>query len=97
MFIERLIHNTKSNAAKYDFDKKYYKLPCYMLRDIEAQAYGYYSSYVSNLANYEKGRYESISNGLKFKKGSLEKQPAMLCQHFIRIICIWKKRTIKLN
>ena len=68
MFIERLIHNTKSNAAKYDFDKKYYKLPCYMLRDIEAQAYGYYSSYVSNLANYEKGRYESISNGLKFKK-----------------------------
>ena len=22
MFIERLIHNTKSNVAKYDFDKK---------------------------------------------------------------------------
>ena len=40
MFIERLIHNTKSNVAKYDFDKKYYKLPSYMLRDIEAQAYG---------------------------------------------------------
>ena len=28
MFIERLIHNTKSNVAKYDFDKIYYKLPC---------------------------------------------------------------------
>ena len=30
MYLERLIHNTKNNIAKYDFDSKYYKLPCYL-------------------------------------------------------------------
>jgi len=68
MYIEHLIHNTKNNAAVYDFDQRYYKMPCYMLRDIEARAIGHYSSYASNLENYQKERYESISNGLKFQK-----------------------------
>ena len=34
MYLERLIHNTKNNIAKYDFDSKYYKLPCYLLRNM---------------------------------------------------------------
>ena len=47
MYLERLIHNTKNNVAKYDFDNLYYKLPCYLLRDIEAKAIGHISSYIS--------------------------------------------------
>ena len=49
MYLERLIHNTKNNIAKYDFDSKYYKLPCYLLRDIEAKAIGHISSYFSTI------------------------------------------------
>lgn len=68
MYLEHLIHNTKNNKAKYDFDKMFYKMPCYMLRDIESRAIGHYSSYISNLTNYKKERYESMSSGLKYKK-----------------------------
>ena len=40
-YLEHLIHNTKNNIAKYDFDSRYYKLPCYLLRDIESKAIGH--------------------------------------------------------
>lgn len=68
MYLEHLIHNTKNNIAKYDFDSVYYKLPCYLLRDIESKAIGHIFSYKSNLDNYKKERYNKISNGKKFKK-----------------------------
>lgn len=69
MYIEHLIHSTKNNEAKYkEFDQMFYKLPSYMLRDIETCAVGHVSSYKSNLKNYQEERYNNISNGLKFKK-----------------------------
>lgn len=68
MYLEKLIHNTKNNVAKYDFDSNYYKLPSYLLRDIETKAIGHISSYITNLNNYENERYNSISNGKRFKK-----------------------------
>ena len=68
MYLEHLIHNTKNNIAKYDFDSMYYKLPSYLLRDIESKAIGHIFSYKSNLDNYKKERYNKISNGKKFKK-----------------------------
>ena len=68
MYLEHLIHNTKNNIAKYDFDSRYYKLPSYLLRDIESKAIGHIFSYKSNLDNYKKERYNKISNGKKFKK-----------------------------
>ena len=68
MYLEHLIHNTKNNIAKYDFDSIYYKLPSYLLRDIESKAIGHIFSYKSNLDNYKKERYNKISNGKKFKK-----------------------------
>ena len=73
MYLEHLIHNTKNNIAKYDFDSIYYKLPCYLLRDIESKAIGHIFSYKSNLDNYKKERYNKISNGKKFKK----RQPSL--------------------
>jgi hypothetical protein len=68
MYLEHLIHNTKNNIAKYDFDSMYYKLPCYLLRNIESKAIGHIVSYKSNLDNYKKERYNKISNGKRFKK-----------------------------
>ena len=68
MYLEHLIHNTKNNIAKYDFDSIYYKLPSYLLRDIESKAIGHIFSYKSNLDNYKKERYNKISNGKKYKK-----------------------------
>lgn len=31
---EHLVHNTKHNTAKYEFDKKFYKMPSYMRRTV---------------------------------------------------------------
>lgn len=31
-FAEKLVHTTKSNKAKYDFDAKFYKFPSYLRR-----------------------------------------------------------------
>ena len=52
-FIEDLIHSTKSNKAKYEFDTKFYKFPSYLRRDVIAEAFGCVSSYKSNLANWQ--------------------------------------------
>ena len=67
-YIEKLIHNTENNTAKYDFDKKFYKFPSYFRRAAIKAAIGHISSYQSNLANYEEERYQAISNGEKFTK-----------------------------
>lgn len=41
---ERLIHNTKDNAAKYsEFDTRFYKMPSYMRRNIVSTAIGHLS------------------------------------------------------
>ena len=50
---EHLIHSTKHNNAKYDFDAQFYKLPSYLRRDIVNTALGAVSSYQSNLKNWE--------------------------------------------
>lgn len=73
MYLEHLVHNTKNNIAKYDFDSKFYKLPAYLLRDIETKAIGHISSYYANLANYHNERYNAISNGKKYKKKEIQK------------------------
>ena len=52
-FAENLIHNTKDNKAKYDFDDRFYKMPSYMRRNVINSALGYLSSYHSNLENWE--------------------------------------------
>ena len=50
---ERLVHSTKLNEAKYDFDKKFYKMPSYLRRAAINTALGVVSSYRSNLSNWE--------------------------------------------
>ena len=56
MYAEKLIHNTKNNIAKYDFDSKFYKMPCYLRRDLTNTALGIVSSYKTNLKNWEKSK-----------------------------------------
>lgn len=51
--VEDLIHSTKKNEAKYDFDVKFKKFPSYLRRAVINAALGAVSSYRSNLANWE--------------------------------------------
>lgn len=50
--MEKLIHNTKDNQAKYDFDTSFYKMPTYMRRAVVSEALGIVSSYKSNYNNW---------------------------------------------
>lgn len=66
---ERLVHTTKGNKAKYDFDARFYKFPCYLRRAAIQDALGCVSSYKSNLENWNKS-----------KKG---KQPTLTLNRFV--------------
>ena len=46
---EHLVHTTKTNKAKYDFDARFYKMPSYLRRSAIQTALGCISSYRSNL------------------------------------------------
>lgn len=53
-YMETLTHATKENPApKYDFDIKFYKMPCYLRRSAINEAIGKVSSYMSNLSNWK--------------------------------------------
>ena len=69
-YVEKLIHKTKDNPNPVYplFDKKLYKLPCYYRRAAISFVLGAYSSYMSNLKNYNERRREAVSNGQKFKE-----------------------------
>lgn len=52
--IEKFTLQTKNNQnLKYDFNKKFYKMPAYLRRSAINTATGCYSSYYSNLKNWE--------------------------------------------
>ena len=51
--IENLIHSTKSNTAKYNFDSLFINFPCYFRRSVIACALGKYESWYSNHQNWE--------------------------------------------
>ena len=67
-FIENLIHTTKTNQAKYDFDIQFPNFPSYLRRAVIAQALGAYSAYISSLENY---------NSLSQEEQSKIKPPAL--------------------
>lgn len=62
---EHLVHNTKHNTAKYEFDKKFYKMPSYMRRAVIQEALGVISSYKTNYSNW-------VSSGSKGKPPVLQ-------------------------
>lgn len=52
--IEELTLLTKKKInPKYDFNKSFYKMPCYIRRSAINEATGCYSSYISNVKNWE--------------------------------------------
>ena len=52
--MEALILTTKKNPSpKYPFNSRFYKMPCYLRRAAIQEALGCYSSYNSNLKNWE--------------------------------------------
>ena len=52
--IEKWIHNTRTNHARFDFDEQFPKFPTYLRRSAIAKALGIVSSYRSNLENWER-------------------------------------------
>ena len=51
--IEKWIHSTAKNQARFDFDEQFPKFPTYLRRSAIAKALGIVSSYRSNLKNWE--------------------------------------------
>ena len=52
--IEKWIHSTAKNQARFDFDEHFPKFPTYLRRSAIAKALGIVSSYRSNLANWKR-------------------------------------------
>lgn len=52
--IEKWIHSTAKNQARFDFDEHFPKFPTYLRRSAIAKALGIVSSYRSNLSNWER-------------------------------------------
>jgi transposase, IS605 orfB family len=52
--VEKWIHSTAKNQARFAFDTQFPKLPSYLRRSAIASALGIVSSYRSNLENWEK-------------------------------------------
>ena len=67
---ERLIHSTKTNNAKYDFDSRFYKMPSYLRRAAIQDALGCVSSYFGLLKNWE-------------SKGKKGKPPKLQANRFV--------------
>lgn len=76
--VERLIHTTKKNSAKYDFDSRFVKFPSYFRRAAISFALGTVASYRSNCANWE-------TSGKKGNPPALPKRvaamPAFFCKN----------------
>ena len=76
--VERLIHTTKKNSAKYDFDFRFVKFPSYFRRAAITFALGTVASYRSNCVNWE-------ASGKKGNPPALPKRvaamPAFFCKN----------------
>ena len=76
--VERLIHTTKKNSAKYDFDFRFVKFPSYFRRAAISFALGTVASYRSNCVNWE-------ASGKKGNPPALPKRvaamPAFFCKN----------------
>ena len=69
---EHLVHETKKNRAKYDFDLRFPRLPSYLRRSAIQHALGSVSSYETRLGLWERGK-------LTGKKGIVYGHRASVC------------------
>lgn len=66
------IPTAKRPEVPYDFSAKFYKFPCYLRRSAIAEAFGKYSSWVSNHRNWEEnGRKGKVPGSLRRVSASL--------------------------
>lgn len=79
-FIENLIHATSENPnPKYiEFDKKFYKMPCYLRRSIISEAIGIVNSYLSLCDRYIEDKTKALQDGKKFH----HKPPRLSYDHY---------------
>lgn len=77
MYVEKLIHSTAKNQARYNFDEEFPKFPSYLRRAVLIRALGIVSSYRSNLANWEEKKVELEEKGEK-----VPQRPRLGIRHF---------------
>lgn len=65
VYVEKLVHSTAKNQARYNFDEEFPKFPSYLRRAVINRALGIVSSYRSNLANWEEKKVELEAKGEK--------------------------------
>ena len=76
---EHLVHTTKKNQARFDFDLRFPKMPSYLRRSAIQFALGAVSSYRTRLAMWEKGAKDPGG------KGSISGKPVLQTRnHTIR-------------
>ena len=64
---EHLVHTTKKNVARFDFDSRYPKMPSYLRRAAIQHALGSVSSYESRMKLWEKAGEKAGGHGLYMK------------------------------
>jgi hypothetical protein len=57
-YAEHLVHSTKQNEARFDFDRHFYKMPSYLRRAAIQHALGTVSAYRTRLELWEECRRE---------------------------------------
>lgn len=70
-FAEKLVHSTKDNAAKYDFDIRFFKMPSYLRRAAIQAALGAVSSYHSNHGNWGKAGKKGAEPKLALERNAM--------------------------
>jgi len=68
--VETLVHKTGDNPSPLyrDFDRLFYKMPCYYRRSAIEFTIGQVQSYLTRLRKYNQEKYEAMSNGRRFGK-----------------------------
>ena len=78
LLLETISHKTKQHPeVKYNFDKDFYKFPCYLRRACIMEAIGCVESYYSNYERWQKEKEETLFKGKKFHK----KSPTLQLKH----------------
>lgn len=83
---EHLVHETKKNHARFDFDARFPKMPSYLRRAAIQHALGSVSSYHTRLEQWKMERFPE-NRSLYMK--------TMRCRYFIGMSCTNQEKRVK--
>ena len=83
---EHLVHETKKNHARFDFDARFPKMPSYLRRAAIQHALGSVSSYIQD---WNSGKME------RFPENRSLYMKTMRCRYFIGMSCTNQEKRVK--